>query len=707
MADEPSTNVSEKTALASEAAKPQRIKGEQKSSKQAVVRYDDDLGILFDKPLPDYDIGRNKAYAAVSNGSVKGGLYAVVCERFFVPRRQAASKYITITNPALPQLIDYGRVYWEPAGQERFVFIYRDVLGKPLAPRGHKNAIGMRQETVMDAVVTPMISVLKNFRDKDFFHGGINPFNLFDGGVPVKELKGVFLGDGLSVPASYAQPILYETIERAMTDPIGRGKGSFADDLYSFGVTIAVLMRTQDPFEGKDADFIIREKMRLGSYAAITGKERFKGRVLELLRGLLHDDPEQRWTIDEVLVWQDGRRITPKQAVKKKIAARPFVFSGEKFVQAPLLATSLDIIPSETMKVVEDGSLLQWLERSLEDDEAVELVEEAVKVTKDASRGSADADLMVANLCSALDTNAPIRFKGLRLMGSGIGTALHEVIVLKQDFKGFVNLFTQGVAMNWVTATALPNLDKAGLITKYNSCRNYLKNKKTGFGIERCLYLLSDEAPCLSPKFINHLVFKPEDILRAYNDLCRKDDAPHGFVDRHVAAFLGVYDHKCIEGFILDIGSSIGHRKILGELKCLAAIQKRYGIKAVPHLAQEMNERLQVVLKRYRDHKVREKIENGLKKYADVGDLPRMLSLVDNPEVIAKDSRAFKAALGEYAALSKEKDVLEDQIENNRQFGYARGADKAAFVCGVIAAFAIVMTVFMFFTQNGGLKGGF
>ena len=60
------------------------------------------------------------------------------------------------------------------------------------------------------------------------------------------------LGECLSAPSSYRLPALYEPIERALADNGARGAGGYADDMYSFGVSLAVILRSVDPLEGKN-----------------------------------------------------------------------------------------------------------------------------------------------------------------------------------------------------------------------------------------------------------------------------------------------------------------------------------------------------------------------------------------------------------------------------------------------------------------------
>jgi len=665
-------------------------------SKSDVVKFAGNIEIFSQQPLASYNVDSNKAYKAVSRGKSTDNLLAIVCERSYVPRRNAAAVYTAIINPGLLPVKAYGKVYWPPAKEERYIIVYKHILGERLLQSDAPKAMGMKQDDVMDLIVKPMVDILQDFRDKDFVHGSIRPSNMFKNVTG----KGIVLGDCLSTQASATQPSLFEPVERALANPNSRGAGTLADDMYAFGVTLAVMLRSQDPLAGKSEEEVTREKIASGSYSAVTGKDRFKGSILELLRGLLHDDPTQRWTIDETLVWLDGRRLSPKQALKRNKAARPFSFCGEKYLQTANLAMALPSSPHELLKLVEDGSLEQWLARSLEDEQAVERLEEAYHSSVQFGRGSGFEERLVSNVSSVLDTMGPIRFRHLRMAGDGIGSALYEAIVTKQDMKVFADVFTKAIAMNWVTSTENPNLDVSGLISRFDSCKMFIQQNKIGFGLERCLYTLAPEAPCITPKLKDYFISTPEDLIYAFESLCQKGESPALFLDRHSAAFLSVKDSKLIDSYLFDLNAPEDYKNLMGNLKCLATIQKRSKLDEFPHIAKVFKKRLPVLYKRYHDKKVRDNIKDSIEKYVQSGDLVKMANLLDSPDLINKDFKGFRAAMVEYAHLRDESDKLERQLENESTFGRATGKEFAALISGALSVLIIVVTAFMFLSDK-------
>ena len=669
----------------------------QKDMQQSGVQIGEKFDIQPGKRLPDFDMGEVKAYRVIERNGT-GKYFGLVCEPHLVPRFRSVPVYASIANPSLASLVEVNVIDWPPAKQQRCIFVYRDNLGNRLLKEGEKPALGWKQDAVMASVVTPLIAVLQDFRNKDFVHGAIRVSNMFDGGKA--KVDKIMLGECLATPASYLQPALYETIPRSMADPISRGPGTLADDMYALGVSLAVLMRSNDPLEGLSRDEIIKEKIIHGSYAAVTGKDRFKGSILELLRGLLHDDLMERWTIDEVMTWVDGRRLSPKQTIPVKKAARPISFSGNKYLQQPLLAMDLNSNPSEVVKIIESRELEQWLKRSVEDEEALERVVKAEKLASDNGKDASYEEKLISNLSMALDPVAPVRYSGLSLMGDGVGTALAEAFVLKKNIKPFVEMFLQGTFLNWLMVLTRPSVDIGGSISKFDSCRNFLRQTRIGFGIERCVYLLCPEVQCLSEKLSRYFVRTPEDLVLAFEDLCQQGKLNGLFLDRHSAAFISVKDSKSIDPYLHDFEAGELYKKVMGNLKCFATIQKRSNMKPLPHIAQNLMSNIGVVLERYHDREIREKLKKGIERYAEAGDLVKMAGLLDNVEVMTKDMEAYRAAIREYRELTEEARSLEISMQNRGQFGITTGRDAAAIISGILSVIVILFLTFAAMTKK-------
>ena len=83
------------------------------------------------------------------------------------------------------------------------------------------------------------------------------------------------------------QPTLFETPYTAMCEPAARGPGTIADDVYALGVLMMWLAAGKMPCEGMTDDEIIRAKLGMGGFAALSRDLRLSGFMNDLLSGML------------------------------------------------------------------------------------------------------------------------------------------------------------------------------------------------------------------------------------------------------------------------------------------------------------------------------------------------------------------------------------------------------------------------------------
>lgn len=668
-------------------------------AKGAIV-FQDKIEIYIDKPLPMYNAGSNLAYRAAMRDKSGAALIAIICSRSLAPRNSAVEMYRKFINPNLLQLVDFGKVFWPPSGQERQSFFYLSNIGAPLLAVGDDQALSMRPEDVIASILRPVVNALMDFRDKDFVHGNIRLSNMFDNGIQGKGMQ-VVLGDCLSTPASYLQPALYETISRGMADPIARAKGLLSDDLYSVGVSLAVALRQHDPLQITKASEIVKHKIMHGSFATLVGKERFKPEILDLLRGLLQDDVSQRWTLDDVLQWLEGQRITVRHATNLKKPARPFSFGAEKFMSLQLLAIAASSNANECKKIIEDDSLNQWIDRSVQDDELSERFVKAQSKIRQSGLGHGYEDRIASYVSTALDPKAPLRYKGLSVLGDGIGCALLEAIETKKSLNSYAEIISSGLLSSWLEEQSTSTYDISSLFNKFELSKRFLRNNKMGEGLERCLYLLAPDAHCMSEVLKEFYITTPDDILRAFERLCKKQESSRVFIDRHIAAFIYQKDLKLIEACMFDLNTGEPHRVLLATLRCFANIQKRYNVEKVPALSKTLVSMIPILLKRLHDRSAREKIEKNIQSLAEGGDLQKLLAVLDNKEFLSQDLSLFRAAMREYAMLESERQRLEKELVDKDRFGFEIGKEWAAIISCVLAAVIILFTTLSHFAKTG------
>jgi hypothetical protein len=661
------------------------------------VLFKGEIEIFPNQRLVYLDKGEVKAYAARSRTG--NAAFAMVCERHLVPHIFNASKYYALSSIGLPKLLGTGLVDWAPLRQHRYVFVYENKLGKPIANAYTKFAMGLKPDVVLSSIIKNIVPTIQDMHDSDFVHGNIRVENLFDGGG--SGLDKTMLGECLSTPIGSMNSVLYEPIERAVAEPLARGMPSFEDELYSFGVMLAILMRTHNQYSDASDEELIQYKIEQGSYVTLTGKERFSGAILELLRGLLNDDVKQRWTLDDIITWTDGRRVNSKQNINPRPKAnRPIDIDGHKFLKPDEVSIYLSTMPTSTARIVDNGDLKMWLSRSIRDKPFEEKIETSINIARShGSSGLTYDDRLSAFLGMGLSPNFPIMYRKHRLMPHGLGRALVEAIVNRKDLNPFVEIIQTQMPSFWVSNASKAGLDTTEILQNFETCRAFLRQGVIGYGIERCVYFLAPEAPCLSEKLKDYHVRTPEELLLAYEDMIIKGDKPEGFFDRHVVAFLSVRDRSVIDPYLPDLNSNLPHRQLLSAFKIFAAIQKRSQLVTLPNVASVLLQDSNIIIDRFHDRDKREKLREQIRSMKDKGDLNKLLTILDNPSGIHEDLRQFRIMMKQFILLRNEHAKLEFDLENDPQFGFKAGRQTAIVVSGLLASFAIL--VYLMF--NGGV----
>lgn len=660
------------------------------------IFFNSDITIHTDQPLTQYDKGTVRAFRATGRNKIAGDLIAYLCDRSLTPRVIDSPKYSKIRQPSLVQLVAKGKVLWPQSNSEKFCLIYANTLGKPVLSIGDKSStLGWKAEDVINNVAHPLIAVLTNMRNVDLVHGEIWPGNLYFNGDPAADK--VTLGECLSTPSSFNLPALYEPIERAMANPIGRGPGSLTDDLYSLGVCLAVMIRKNDPMAGASEQEIIAHKIEKGSYVTLLSKDRLSGATLELLRGLLYDDPEQRWTIDDIESWMDGRRLSPKQSPKRVKASRPLVLHEVKYTRPELFAQNMTEHADEAARMIERGDIMQWLERAIEDKAVKVRTEQMMDEIKNYDRTDGYNARISAAIATALYPEMPIHYRSLKFHGSAFGKALTHAYIHQKDFQDYTDILRNFFIISCLRLKATGAA--SALITKFDACRNYINQTALNSGLERCLYYLNPESPCLSPILERYHVMSPEDFLIALEDIC-KNEKPNILFDRHIYAFLSLKDRRNLDPYLADLSSSDTYKRRLGQLRVLATIQKRSGLEKAPNLADWLVQNMIDVFDRFHDAKKRQSIQDQINKIKKNGDLTKIALFFEDPKIFQTDLIYFYQAMKNYKSLEEEKEKIQAKLDSGKNFGHRSGEQVASVVAMVAAFIIMVISAYIIFVKG-------
>lgn len=641
------------------------------------------------KPLEAFASFETRAFEARDLRDGKP-LLAVTAGRSRCPRTSVVGSYQAIKTPHLLKLVTAGIVEWPAEAKQVYVFVFDLPPARRLLPAGSARTLRISDDRIIAALIQPAVSVLEELQALDIVHGAITGENIFMAGGEGSEIA--ILGECLSSAPFFRHSAVFETVERAMAQPGGRGPGTVKNDLYSLGVCVAMALRGGNPLAGKTTEEVIHAKIESGSYGALIGGERLPAYLAEFLRGVLHDDESARWGLDDALRWLEGRRLSAKQPHNVTKARRPFVFRDRKYWDLRTLGMSLAAHPSDTAALVEKDNLDLWLKRNFEDRDLEARLETFWKKEDGALR-----ERVVADLSQALDPYAPVRYKDLAIFPAGFGTALADAMARGEDVQNYADLISLQLFNGWVNQRYEEIPDASGIVTLFEKCRNFLAQKMPGYGIERVVYLLNKEIVCLSPLLRDYYVLGPGHLLLALERLAQRGQRLEPVLDRHMIAFISVREPKMIDPYLGHVISRDRGYQVIGTLRALAAIQRRFRIQPVPALARQLLGQMGPAVERFYDRDLRQEVARRLATAGDGGNLATLLDIVDSAAVVQDDQMRFAQARREFAILMRERAGLEMQLSRRSTFGLASGRQVAMLVSLVGGTAAVIVTVLYHF----------
>lgn len=643
-------------------------------------------------PLPILDSPGAKAFLAHRVREKKTELFALVCDHNVPPRIEVMASFRSLEVAGLLRLTDWGVVDWPLDGRHRFVCIYERPNGPRLMERLDVPRAPVGEDFILRALLPQMVGVLRELGQRGLVAGAINPMNIF---VREGQTASPLLGDCLTLPPGYAQPLIFEPLDRAMADRPGRGAGAITDDMYALGATLLVLAAGRVPRDLPD-DQMLMLRLERGTYTTLTSNIRVPNSLIEPLRGLITDDPRQRWTLNDLDLWQQGRRLNPKQAQMPKRAARPLEFLGQEVWQVRTAAMALATSPAAAAGLIERGELDRWLRRSVADDGRADLVAQAVRPQPGASRPTHYEDRLVARVCSALDPGGPLRYKGRAIMPDGLGTALVDAMANGSGAQVVAEIIAAQLPAFWINVQPDFKPETMSLIQQFDALRAVMENAGIGFGLERALYTLCPAAPCLSPLVSDGYPLSLAELLATLDEVGESQIAgAREPMDRHIAAFIAARNPKLNERLLAGVAAADPGRRAVSMLAILADTQRRAGPAKLPGLSRWMVRLLDPALKRYHNLKTRQERRNALTAAISEGALDGLLMVVDDPQALATDRNGFARAIREYLHLTRQIERIRATSVERGEAAMARGRRAAAMVASLIGMGTVAVMIYL------------
>lgn len=628
----------EESSAAVESAAPSE------NSRQNIYLVKERFEINFDTSLPEFDTNGGKAFAASDKISPQRRLFALICNNDFPPRLSILPYLKSIDNPHLLKLVEYDIVDYIPEGSRNIALIYSQPTG-PRADDFLPDAAPISPET-FKKFLSSLTTASENLRANNITHRAIRPDNLFYKNESRTELV---LGDcAASFPALF-QPVEFETVESSLCLPQGRGNGTNANDIYAIGVTLLSLYLQKDISQDISTPELIRSKLKKGSYQTLSGNNKIAPLVSTVLRGLLNDNPEARWSFTQIYKFMEHNEASFSTPDTIEVSPRALIINGEKLYTARDVAIALQNNPDEALTLFRSGKLLDWIKNGLDNEKLHAKIEKQLDNLNEDNSGF---DAVLASICIMLDNNLPIKNGDIYLYPDGIPKAIFHY--LRNDFslKDFYAIFNSDLVRLWYQEQ-----NSLRAPSNFSEFKNYLNNKSYGYGIDRIMYDFDEDIPCTSPLIGKDFVNTPSRLLRSLNRNYSnmKDATPY---DRNIIAYLRCKMGKKIDGIITDLNSNQESLQSNAILRLYSTIQNKNGPASLPNLTLWLVNLAKPIIKSYHNLKYQKYLEHELVKTARTGKIIDLYTMLEDDDARRKDNDNYTKAAKEAYALNRERNRL-------------------------------------------------
>lgn len=677
-------------ALASETQERQKTDSSKDASKTQVL-LKKQYRIYPMRPLPSLDMPTAKAYSAEDLKDPNRKIYALVVPPNIPLNYDNLKEIPFIHSPCLLPFVDMGTVFWHPFSKKTKVVLYEQPLGGRVMEEDSK-CLPFNEQDLLSTVFPSLLSVVELFSSKSITHRAIRPSNMY---YMDEEKRQIVLGDCLTVPPAFEQSEVLETIPSAMCLPAGRGKGTVANDLYSLAVSMIFLALGRNPMEKMSSFDVVLMKIRKGSYGALLENNKVYLSLVELLRGVLSDDPKFAWDLKTVKMWLDGAsNVRLFQVEKKQSSQRPFLFAGKEYFSYRSLAFAFSENWNLAAEAICSERLSAWVTRGFNDAATMEKINRAIQTAKTSYASAEEQEsYIITKTCMILDLQAPLRTKNYRLMPDGLGALLAMHALNKEDASALYALISGGFLEMWYDVR-----DDKTSRQQIRSLQKILSLRDYGMGKERCLYELNDALPCLSPMVEDEYIDDVRQILPSLEKIAGKADAKSWPIDRHIIAYVAKHFTTKISAQMFALNRPKAAVATGGMLSLLAMLQWTYGPEVLYGLTTWVGGLVSPIIESYHSKTKQKSLEKELPKYIRKGNLAALYRFLDSAEEREMDDIAFNEAKAKYAEIVAEIKSLEDHKEEHEEYAATLGYQVAtilSFSVAVLVMFFMLIYRFM------------
>ncbi len=587
--------------------------------------------------------------------------FAIIFEKFHLRSDTEITFFTTSPHSFLNNPIAYSVTYVSQFQEERLVVIVtkydpNNNLENLLNSGFYDNS------NITYGIIKPISELIVNCSSRGIILGNIHPKNILHMGGGQFKLREYF-----HEPPNYSQEVGYLATEICECLDVGRVPYDESADLFSLGVLALHLTLGKAPWRKHGFEQLKEHRFHYTSFTILSNRLRLPEGLKWAIKGLLRDNPNERWRIRNIYDWMGGKYEKVSGGTISP-ANNPIIFNEQSFDNLKFLAYSMSKNWEIANSFIKEDKLVKWLQRNISDESIYDRVYNIFYDERGnntiISASSSDQDMKLFQILNALDPTGPIRTRGMAFSFNSIPQLLlYSLMKNKKDiFSKVLNLITNNL---WIDKYSdVPATQYTGwLYTNFNTIAELYDPNSLGFGIERLCYLLNPHIPCLSPKVSSYFTTKVGELLTALDRVSSEN--PNINLDKHIIAFIAnkIKLNQDVELKMLKKYPAIANNKIVNSLAILVLAEQSTEELELTNIGTNLATKLKEVVE-HNIHNVetQKKVNRKIHEYAKDGNLSEMLNIISDVQMLNKDHHGYELA-------KKEVNRINSKIANLLDYG--------------------------------------
>lgn len=644
-------------------------------------------------PRPDLNTPSALAYSVEDRREANRSLFALICPSNIPTNVELMTKLRASSSHGLLSIVDFGPVFWSAAGEKCMAIVYEVPLGGRFIDSFGTDTVHLNEYEISPKFVEQVLPAIQLLSTLGQAHRSIRLDNLY---YMDKECSVLVLGDCVSAPPGYNQPIIYESLERSITMPSGRGAGNVLDDIYALGICMVFLLLHKNPAEKKSDDEVIIGKCDEGTYKFLCDMERIPLPLIEVIRGILADEPSERWELDAIERWLAGQKAHVIQRKPLLASKTGFKFNDKKYHSPRSLAYAFSKNIQDGVKCVKGSKLEAWLSKTLNRPDIAEDISGLIALSKaHDTKPDGSGDVLISKVCMRLDPLGPIRFKNFSFMLDGFKDAFAMEYLHSGGFQIQGQILARNLITYWAASQPVQNSEIGRHLKTFNSLRTFAKTPSMGYGMERCLYELNRSLSCQGEYLKQQSVHNIDALMPALNNISETVDHQLHPIDKHIAAFIATHFPQDTHTQFKSLNSTQEHTQMVGLLSLYALIQWKQDHKNLFGLTTWFGSLLRPVIETYHSRTTQNTIDQEIPSMVRQGSLPDLFDLIDSPERRNLDDLTFKQAQYQFSKAEAEIQATVGDDVDQEQVAQESGETATAMFAVIACMIATCIIIFV------------